>query len=540
MNNTIDTTHNSTAFTERQNDTKGLLINGTEYENFNKYKYDGDFLFFINTGTFSGKLYLQRNFMLTFTGGIVNYICTATNSLSPIMKMPCSVVYYSATVANSFMQLCYVFRAFRLILLYKLNIFKVTILDENKFIKNPKEGTLIEPNIYYKSIYKLVNKKLVWVLYTVIETVVAVIAITLHVIANVKYGPVCGLTPVDINARINSEIHGKEFIKKYNITNFTELEDNISTYYYMRPMLRIPEVLTVLFVLICVVITVIFLTTEIKDSKRFGIKFDCVSTAVITVIIGSVYLVLRWKMEKIIYSVDNEDENKDFRFYLKQFYLRTKQGLIFFVALNCYIQLTSVVIPLIQCIYTERENKKYENKPINEIQYFYKVLKQPELVEELKEIAIQEFSVENILFWENYCLLRNLAEKVIKHHKEVGGGTVDSYNLFSLQDIMYTENSLSSSQPSDESYDPNYPLLPQLVPYYNSFYYTFIDMDGPAAVDISDDTMTRIRYEFNTDPTVGIFDEALSEVVENMFFSIYPIFLNQNGKQVGELCKHEL
>ncbi|OUM68015.1 hypothetical protein PIROE2DRAFT_4439 [Piromyces sp. E2] len=521
MNNTTENVTNSTIISERQKDLEGLYVGGSRYNNFDIIS--------------NWYIFKQRNFMLTFTGGIVNYICTATNSLSPIMKMPCSVAYYSATVANSFMQLCYVFRAFRLILLYKLNIFKVTILDENKFIKNSKEGTLIEPNIYYKSIYKLVNKKLVWILYTVIETVVAVIAITLHVIANVKYGPVCGLTPVDINARINSEIHGKEFIKKYNITNFTELEDNISTYYYMRPMLRIPEVLTVLFVLICVVITVIFLTTEIKDSKRFGIKFDCVSTAVITVIIGSVYLVLRWKMEKIIYSVDDEYKNKDFRFYLKQFYLRTKQGLIFFVALNCYIQLTSVVIPLIQCIYTERKNKKYENKPINELQYFYKVLKQPELVEELKEIAIQEFSVENILFWENYCLLRNLVVKVTKHHKEVGG-TVDNYNLFSLQDIIYSENSTSS----DGSYDANYPLLPQLVPYYNSFYYTFIDMDGPAAVNITDETITRIRYEFNTDPTVGIFDEALSEVVENMFFSIYPIFLNENSKRIGELTEYKI
>ncbi|OUM68013.1 hypothetical protein PIROE2DRAFT_4435 [Piromyces sp. E2] len=458
-------------------DPQVMIVNGNQYPNFNQ-TYKGTFFIFMNTGTISGKV-------------------TSSNLLSPVMKLPCSYVYYSSTVASSIMQICFIFRAFRLIFLYRLNIFKVTILNENKFIKNSKEGSLIEPNIYYKSIYKLVNKKLAWILLTIIETIVTVITITLHVIVNLKHGAVCGLTPVNINGRINSELHGKTYIEKYNITDFSELHESISTYHYMRPMLRLPEYHTLLFVFVCVIITVIFLTTEIKDSKRFGIKFDCISSAIITIIIGSVYFILRWTMDKVIYFENDEEDNKDFRVYLKQFYLRTKQGLIFFVILGIYIHLTSVVIPLIQCIFTERTNRKYENKPINELQYFYKVLKQPELVEELKEIAIQEFSVENILFWENYCLLRNLVVKVTKHHKEVGG-TVDNYNLFSLQDIMYTENSMSS----DGSYDANYPLLPQLVPYYNSFYYTFIDMDGPAAVNITADTISRINYELNTDPTV--------------------------------------
>ncbi|ORX59166.1 hypothetical protein BCR36DRAFT_579791 [Piromyces finnis] len=437
------------------------------------------------------------------------------------------------------MQICYVFRAFRLILLYKLNIFKVTILDQNKFIKNSKEGTLIEPNIYYKSIYKLVNKRLAWIVIPTIEIIIAIIAIALHVNAYLKHGPICGFTPVDINMRINSEIHGNAFINKYNITDFSKVPDQVSTFRDMRPMFRLSEYLTILFILVCIVISVIFASTKIKDGQKFGIKFDCFSSAIISILIGVVYFYFKIQMGDIVKS--NVDEKKDLNlFTMHQIFLRTKKGIIFFVIIGLYIQLTSVIIPLIQCVLTERANKAYENVPINELQYFYKVLQQPELVEELKAIAIQEFSVENILFWENYSLLHKLIIRVTKHHKEVGG-SIDNYDMFSLQDIMYSENSTSSSSNRSEgTYDPNYPLLPQLVPYFNSFYYTFIDIDGPAAVNITASTITRINYELNTDPTVGIFDEALSEVIEIMFFSIYPIFLSQNRKQIGELYEKQL
>ncbi|OUM68016.1 hypothetical protein PIROE2DRAFT_4440 [Piromyces sp. E2] len=535
MNNTNNFT-NSVNFTdyERQEDSKGLMIDGKQYNNFDESKpVSSNSSFFLNTGTVLGKV----NFMLTFIGGTVNCISTAANSLSPIMKIPCSLVYYSATVGTSFMQLCYVFRAFRLIILYKLNIFKVTILNKNKFLSKSKDGTLIEPNIYYKSIFKLVNKKLAWILLTVMVSIVIVISVSIHVFINVKYGPVCGFTPVDISARINSEKHGEEFVKKYNITNFSGLEDNVSTYHFMRPMFRFSEYLVLMFVGICILITIIFIRTKIKDSKKFGIKFDCISTAIITIIVGSVYIILRWNMDVVNSGVnDDNNNNNGFRHFLKQFYLRTKQGIIFFVAVHVYVQLTSVVIPLIQCIYIERKNKVNKDKSVNELDHFYKILQQPELVEELKEIAIQEFSVENILFWENYCILRNLVEKVIWHHQDLDEN-LENNDMSSLQDFMYTENSMSSYYPSNDYYDPRYPLIPQLIPYYSSFYYTFIDTDGPAAVNIIAETITRINYEINTCPTVGIFDEALKEVVENMFFSIYPIYLNQNGKSVGEIFK---
>jgi len=551
---------NSSNYTK---DLEYVYINGVKYYNFND-TYEGTYGIFLNTKTKSGKFYImvnlflllyytvpliwiikyrnwyifrQRNFILTFIGGIANFISTTSNSITPVLKIPCAYAYYSATVATSMMQICYVFRAFRLILLYKLNIFKVTVLDKNKFIKYSKEGNLVEPNIYFKSLYKLVNKKLARIIIPTVEIIVTVVAVSLHIYSNIGHSPLCGIKPVDINARINSEIHGHEFITRYNITDFSKVPEQVSTYHYMRTMFRFPEYLTIMFVLVCIVITITFAVTDIKDSQHFGVKFDCLSSAIISILVGSIYFFFRIQMENIIKSDPNEKRDRNL-FTFHQAYLRSKQGIVYFVFIGVYIQLTSVVIPLVQCIYTEYLNKKYTNEPINELEHFHKVLRQAELLEELKDIAIREFSVENILFYENYRLLHKLVIRVTKHHKEEGD-TMDNYGeMYSLQDIIH-DSTLSNSNRSEGTYDPGYPLLPQLEPYFNSFYYTFIDIDGPAPVNITANTISRINHEFNTGPTVGIFDEALNEVIETMFFSIYPIFLSQNRHQIGELYEND-
>ncbi|ORX49262.1 hypothetical protein BCR36DRAFT_291919, partial [Piromyces finnis] len=215
----------------------------------------------------------------------------------------------------------------------------------------------------------------------------------------------------------------------------------------------------------------------------------------------------------------------------------TKDGIYIFITCGIYLHLTSVVIPIIKCFKAERLNKRYANEPTNTMQYFYKILNSPNLVEELKSIAIQDFVVENVLFWENYCILQKLVTRV-KQKQDI---TVDSssnshHQKFSLQDI-YSQNSGSHDE---ESYDPNYPLLPQLVPYYNAFYHTFIDVDGPAVVNISGSTVRRIYHDFYTYPTVGIFDEAKDEVVESMFVTIFPALLQNNRKQLGELYSQNI
>jgi len=96
-------------------------------------------------------------------------------------------------------------------------------------------------------------------------------------------------------------------------------------------------------------------------------------------------------------------------------------------------------------------------------------LNSPNLVEELKAIAIQDFVVENVLFWENYCTLQKLVVRA-KQKQDINADSSSSshHQKINLQDI-YSNNSGSHDE---ESYDPNYPLMPQLVPYYNAFYHT--------------------------------------------------------------------
>jgi len=547
------------------NTTNGQYLNDSDYVNYlsDSFKYDGTVGIFIATKTKSGKMYIilnsffliyylvplfwilkyrnwyifkQRNFLLTFIGLIANFISTMSNSLTPIMQMPCSFAYYSATIATSIMQLCYIFRAFRLILLYKLNIFKVTNLKQDKFIKKSKGNTLVEPNIYFKSMYKMVNKKIAYITIFTIEIIVVLVSVGAHIITRIKYGSVCGLRFVNINGRINGETYGMDYIKEKNIKSANEVPEDVSTFSMMHSMFIIPDILTVIFIIVCLCITIIFTFTKIKDNKRFGIKFDCFSTALISIFVGIIYFIFKYNNEKYLVAPEEVRSKLGLKEMLTshKMYLRTKQGIILFVFVGLYIQLSSVIIPLIQCIYSEYMNKKYENEPLNEIEHFQKILRSPDMVEELKAVAVQEFCVENVLFWENYCLLHSLFEEIVKRENELGEGE-DSANQLLLQNIINDSYTFSSSLQDSRSYTSDRPVSPQLLPYFNTFYYTFIDMDGPSPVNISSEVLSKINYEINTYPTAGIFDEAKDEVVELMFFTIFPIFLQDHRKQLGKL-----
>jgi len=60
----------------------------------------------------------------------------------------------------------------------------------------------------------------------------------------------------------------------------------------------------------------------------------------------------------------------------------------------------------------------------------------------------------------------------------------------------------------------------------------FIDSNGPAVVNLTNDISKRIFIEICNLPTVGIFDEAKNEIVELMYSSIYPILLRKDKKYI--------
>ncbi|ORX75545.1 hypothetical protein BCR32DRAFT_271858 [Anaeromyces robustus] len=458
----------------------------------------------------------QRNFILTFIGGIATFLYTFFNLITQVITIPCAYTYYSPTVFSFIMQLCFISRAIRLILLYKLNVFKVTELSKEKFIKKSKSGAITEPNIYYKSIYKMVDKRIVRNLFIILVTLDVSICVYFHYKSHsCSFSQFVNINDkIASNSKLNAYVNANHLDKSTVNTGFS-LE-------FIQTMFLIPKITSIGFGIINFIIAGIFTFSKIRDDHKFGIKFDCFSNAVVL-----------FTLQIIKQVITNEHIIKD-KELLEKINYSTKNGTLIFVFTGFYIQTTSVVIPLIKCIRTERMNKLHEHEPTNSLQYFYKVLRSPNLIEELKTIAIQEFSVENVLFWENYCILRKYANKVIKRQNSninINNSNESNSNHYLLQDI----NSQSSSSQDDEYYNPNFPLNPELLPYYNSFYHTFIDINGAASVNLTSNTVKKIHHAFYTFPTIGIFDEAKDEIVETMFFSIFPTLLQQNRKQLGEI-----
>jgi len=109
---------------------------------------------------------------------------------------------------------------------------------------------------------------------------------------------------------------------------------------------------------------------------------------------------------------------------------------------------------------------------MSSIQFFYKVLNTPALVHELRDIAIKEFSVENVLFWENYQILQSMVYRYQLEYnkaKEMGDERlVSQYDFESFYQKQTQSYSLSSI--SNYTYDPNMAVPEEILPYYTSFY----------------------------------------------------------------------
>jgi len=101
-------------------------------------------------------------------------------------------------------------------------------------------------------------------------------------------------------------------------------------------------------------------------------------------------------------------------------------------------------------------------------------LNTPSLVNELKNIAIKEFSVENVLFWENYQILQKMVYRYqmeYKKAKEVGNEQLVSQYDFEGYYQKIQQASFSTSSMDEYSYDPNMPVPREIMPYYTSFYH---------------------------------------------------------------------
>jgi len=109
---------------------------------------------------------------------------------------------------------------------------------------------------------------------------------------------------------------------------------------------------------------------------------------------------------------------------------------------------------------------------MNSLQYFYKVLNTPALINELKKIAIKEFSVENVLFWENYQLLKKMVYCYqLEYNKAIEMGDERLVSQYDFEGYYQQIQNYSTSSQDNYVYDPSMLIPKEIMPYYMSFYH---------------------------------------------------------------------
>jgi len=275
----------------------------------------------------------------------------------------------------------------------------------------------------------------------------------------------------------------------------------------------------------------------VKDTNKYGIKFECITVSILVVVFNVMNIILQTRCSNgsnvgKMLNIESGKE-KPPRIIFLALYEKTKGGKILFAVLNIYMMFASITLPVIHYYKAKHLNSHYFKDQSNSLQYFYRVLNTPSLVNELKNIAIKEFSVENVLFWENYQILQRMVYRYqMELHKaiEMGDETmVSQYDFDSYYQQQVKSNYATLSMDS-YSYDPTLIVPREIYPYFKNFYFTFIDSDAPASVNITGRTLKQIRNEFQTYPTVGMFDNAKNEIVEIMYSSLFPILLRNNKR----------
>lgn len=472
----------------------------------------------------------QRGFGLTLLNGVFAFLSGFTSLMTQFVNIPCGFGLYLTNVINPFYNALFLSRSLRVVLLYHFNIFKVTAIKKrNKKRREYYVTGESEPNYYLPKVYKKVNN----IIYFVIA-IPTIIAFVITLIKHIRHFEDCQFT---------SELNATELLKTNNSASLFNVAQ------YAGVIMAVS--MSIMFIFVC----------KIKDNSKYGVKFECMSTIILIVVLTIFNMFLNMNIQSVVSKYNalmntkysrmgfedliknlNENEDKDFRkpYILYYIYDYTKGGRILFTIITMYMIFSSIILPCIKCYSSKREKNKYFHEPTSSIQYFYKVLNSPPLVEELKSIAIKEYSVENVLFWENYQVLQKMVYRYqIEYKKAERIGNPKLVSQYDFEGYYQQQiQSFSISSMDDYSYDPNMPVPSEIMPYYLNFYKTFIDSLGPASVNISGSAIKRIYNEICTYPTIGMFDHAKNEIVEMMYSSIFPILLRQNRKQLRSSVIH--
>jgi len=462
-------------------------------------------LFFIHRQSY---IIHQRNFYLTFAGGIVLFINIFLGFIPQITYVPCFLSVFSANFINPLVNFIFYTRSLRVILFYRFNIFKVSSIKNKRSRINFSStyDSSIEPNYYLPKITRRINKIIVAII--TIPTVISIISTIIVYVTVENMVDKCSFFVFDDAMLSFKKNKGREvfFI--------------VQIYGFIYTVLSIINTILLIF---------------IKDANKYGVKFECLSVSVLITLSNIINIFLQINAsvnQSELTAIQNNTIKQDElpRNIFLTFFEITKGGKMLFTAVSIYMLFASITLPVIQYYIAKAYNDEILCDPMGSIQGFYKVLNTPELVTELRSIAINEFSVENVLFWENYQVLRKMVNRYQVEYnkaKEIGDERIVTqydYESYYQQQLQ----SLSNSSMDDCVYDPDMEVPKELLPYYVSFYHMFIDFNGPAVVNISGEKVKRIMKDICSFPTVGMYDDAKSEVVEIMFSSIYPILIRNN------------
>jgi len=318
----------------------------------------------------------QRNFTFTFIGGIITFISVFCSFLPQLVKTTCMYNVIVANVLITTVNFFFLSRSIRIILYYYFNIFKVTSIKDKK-ISGPYNVT-IEPNRYLPKIYKKVKKIITYVI--LIPTLISIIAIIIIYKMNDELREQCSFTDSYDTLKSLKKNKGKGFFKIIAINS-------------------------IIYLLLTMIAT--YFLFKIKDANKYGLKFECLSVSILVIIV-SIFNALLQRNASVnsLYGDSKIDKNTyPYRIVLIIFEY-TKGGRILYTFILIYMFFSAITLPIINYYRAVNVKSNFLDDSVYSIQYFYKVLNTPSLVNDLRDIAVKEFSVENVLFWENYQVLQ--------------------------------------------------------------------------------------------------------------------------------------
>jgi len=295
----------------------------------------------------------HRGMILTLPSAVASYISVMNLLLNEIVySMEFHNMYiYVNNILIVFVIMSACGRAIRLILLYNLNAFKSEcILQIQDFNERPLKSKTpkVEVNSYMKTVDNIVKRKTgKWLL-------IISFGITVVITALMEY----------IKSITSADQSFVKFLEFAPINIFLILFTFISAYF-------------------------IYALRKIKDNETFGIKFEVHFTFLTSFIV----FILSFLMYHPGIDVP----------WLLEY---THSGSYLYIAQTSLGHFTSATIPLILSYIEEKKFKK-QSKILSSAE-FSKLLYQKTVIDDLKVIAINDFCVENILFWETYIKIKEL------------------------------------------------------------------------------------------------------------------------------------